>query len=338
MTRQVLNRGTTANDGEGDTLRAAAQKINDNFGELYAFLSGDSDTLTTKITYDSDGIIFEGSSIGDGFQTKLTAVDPTSSHILSLPDDDGEFVLTTGTQTLTNKTIPSPILSGVQINDTSADHKYTIGVSELTADRTATLPLLTGNDEFTFNAQIQTLTNKTLTTPTITTPKITNSINDANNNEIINFSTQGSAVNHITIQNGSAGNNPMIKADGDTNNLNLELHSNGEGSIALMSRVSMSSQSFTSDTGDVNLNEPVTFFERGSAISADMGEGAENAEMKHLVNIGSGTATVDLTGAQQDTSRNRIVLTSGQTATLVYSTSVAEWFLVGGTATITTTP
>jgi len=48
----------------------------------------------------------------------------------------------------------------VEIQDTSADHQYVLAVSELTADRTVTLPLLTGNDEFTFNAHTQTLTNK----------------------------------------------------------------------------------------------------------------------------------------------------------------------------------
>jgi hypothetical protein len=34
-TRQVLQRGTYANDGTGDTLRDAAQKINDNFTYLW---------------------------------------------------------------------------------------------------------------------------------------------------------------------------------------------------------------------------------------------------------------------------------------------------------------
>ena len=35
MTRQILNRGTIANDGTGDTLRTAALKIEQNFQELY---------------------------------------------------------------------------------------------------------------------------------------------------------------------------------------------------------------------------------------------------------------------------------------------------------------
>lgn len=48
----------------------------------------------------------------------------------------------------------------VNIKDTSADHEYQLGVSELAANRTVTLPLLTGNDEFVFKAHTQTLTNK----------------------------------------------------------------------------------------------------------------------------------------------------------------------------------
>ena len=38
----------------------------------------------------------------------------------------------------------------VNIKDTSADHEYQLGVSELAANRTVTLPLLTGNDTFMF--------------------------------------------------------------------------------------------------------------------------------------------------------------------------------------------
>lgn len=73
----------------------------------------------------------------------------------------------------------SPTLTGtvtlpktIEIQDTSADHQYVLAVSELTADRTVTLPLLTGADEFVFKDFIQTLTNKTLTSAVLTTPQI----------------------------------------------------------------------------------------------------------------------------------------------------------------------
>lgn len=45
MTRQSLNLGSTANDGTGDSLRVASQKIQQNFGELYSAHGVDSDTI-----------------------------------------------------------------------------------------------------------------------------------------------------------------------------------------------------------------------------------------------------------------------------------------------------
>ncbi len=98
----------------------------------------------------------------------------TESNGLWWNRDDGgslgtwyEAVTTASAQTLTNKTLTSPVLTTPQINDSAADHQYIFAGSNLVADRTVTLPLLTGNDTFVFEAHTQTLTNKTLTTPTV---------------------------------------------------------------------------------------------------------------------------------------------------------------------------
>ena len=96
------------------------------------------------------------------------------TNTLTLPaGGDAELVSTVATQTLTNKTMTgaimtSPVLTTPQIEDSSADHQYIFAVSELAADRTVTLPLLAGNDEFVFKDHTQTLTNKTLTSATLT--------------------------------------------------------------------------------------------------------------------------------------------------------------------------
>ena len=45
MAKQTIFRGTLANDGTGDNLRLGANKINDNFTELYTLL-GDGSTLS----------------------------------------------------------------------------------------------------------------------------------------------------------------------------------------------------------------------------------------------------------------------------------------------------
>lgn len=59
-----------------------------------------------------------------------------------------------------------------QFNNPADTFQYILAGSAITADRTMTLPLLTGNDTFVFAAHAQTLTNKTITSPTINTPTI----------------------------------------------------------------------------------------------------------------------------------------------------------------------
>ena len=85
----------------------------------------------------------------------------TGTTNVTLPTT-GTIATVGGTETLTGKTLTSPVLTTPQINDSDASHQYIFAVGNLTADRTVTLPLLTGNDTFTFNAFAATLTNKTM--------------------------------------------------------------------------------------------------------------------------------------------------------------------------------
>ena len=39
MTQQIINAGIEANNGQGDSLRSGASKINDNFTEVYSQVS-----------------------------------------------------------------------------------------------------------------------------------------------------------------------------------------------------------------------------------------------------------------------------------------------------------
>jgi len=52
MAKQTINIGTTADDGTGDPLRTAMDKVNDNFDELYDYTTIDSDiTANANVTY-----------------------------------------------------------------------------------------------------------------------------------------------------------------------------------------------------------------------------------------------------------------------------------------------
>ena len=55
MAKQVINIGTTANDGTGDPLRSAFDKVNDNFTELYSDDAGDVNSIIagTGVSVDS---------------------------------------------------------------------------------------------------------------------------------------------------------------------------------------------------------------------------------------------------------------------------------------------
>lgn len=107
--------------------------------------------------------------------------DGTAAHDLhGLGSSDGVVVGTTATQTLTNKTLTSPVFTGTLENDASitfegatADaYETTLTVVDPTADRTITLPNATGT--VVLKDTVDTLTNKTLTSPTISgSPVIT---------------------------------------------------------------------------------------------------------------------------------------------------------------------
>lgn len=146
MTRQNIAIGTTANDGTGDTLRSAGSKINENFVEIYQRIGGDSDVLSSQISFEDSAIVFEG-SLTDAHETRLTAVNPTADRQVQIPNATGIIVVDTATQTLTNKTLTSPSLSTPKIttaiNDTNANEliKFTAtasAVNEVTIINAAT--------------------------------------------------------------------------------------------------------------------------------------------------------------------------------------------------------
>ena len=66
MSQQEINVGTTANDRQGDSLRAAFQKINANFTELYTALGLDQDDLNLG------AFEFSGSTMSTTDSTSIT--------------------------------------------------------------------------------------------------------------------------------------------------------------------------------------------------------------------------------------------------------------------------
>ncbi len=331
MTREIINKGASANDGTGDTLRSFATKSNNNFSELYNILGGDSAVRNVK--FGSNQVIFDGASLLDAHETTLAVTTPTKSNVITFPDSTGEVVLTTAIQTLIHKTLTSPTITTPEINDTSANHQYVVAVSELAADRVITLPLLAGADEFVFKDHAVTMTNKTLTTPAITTPRITTSIDDASGNELIKVTATGSAVNEITLANAAAAGtpgpaSPSITATGGSTHIGLKLVGKGTGSVEL-AKAAFSSATMTS-SGTASTAATLIICNKSTAIAVVLDDGTTVGEYKIFTNKNSGAATVTPANFAQGTS---FALAQNDGCQCVWDG--ANWFLVGNQGEIT---
>ena len=311
MTRQNINVGSSANDGTGDTLRSAGTKINANFQELYTQLGGDSSTLSTLVKLiDSSStgvVIFEGTS-ADSHETKLIATNATADRTIALPDAGGNVVLDTATQTLTNKTLTTPTIASI------------------TNGGTVTIP--SGAGTIATIAASQTLTNKTLTSPTINTPIIGTSLNDANGNEFIKFTTTGSAVNELTIANGASSNGPTLSATGGGTNLNIIMTPKGTGSVEL-NKAAFTSATLT-DNGAASTAATLIIGNKGSQLDVSLADGTTTGEYKIFTNKGAGALHVTPASYAQGT---KFVLAQNDGCTCIWDG--ANWFLVGNQGEVT---
>ena len=132
MALQSLGIGGSADDGTGDTLRAASDKINDNFSEIYT-LVGDGTTLTTGMSSTSSVVTLTAPTITGvvgGTQTSATITTLTGTTLNagtlalaagSVTDSSGaisfgdENLTTTGTVTSAGLTIGSAVINEAEL-------------------------------------------------------------------------------------------------------------------------------------------------------------------------------------------------------------------------------
>jgi hypothetical protein len=162
----IVLEGTTANDFEmtlsgGDPTADRTVTLPDvtgtvvTTGNLTAITTVTNATLTsptiTGAVFNDGSVVFEGATAND-FETTLTVTDPTADRTITFQDATGTVVLRDSTDTLTNKTLTSPIVSGLTLSDasivlegaTANDFETTLTVTDPTADRTITFPDSTG--------------------------------------------------------------------------------------------------------------------------------------------------------------------------------------------------
>lgn len=106
MAKQTVNLGSSANDGTGDPLRTAFDKINDNFDELYLYSTAAS----------GNNITITGNTI---------ASDDTNGNITLDPNGTGRVILATGSELRITDHVDNAILYA----DADGDIKFSAGLT-----------------------------------------------------------------------------------------------------------------------------------------------------------------------------------------------------------------
>ena len=176
-----------------------------------------SPVLTTPIftgaTDQRGSFVFEGST-ADSFETTVSVVDPTADRTINFPNVSGTVLTTGNFSDITAIGVQSGSI--VFEGSTANSFETTLAVTDATADRTITLPDLTGT--VSLITATETLTNKTLTTPviveatsgsTITLNATTDIVLDADGGDVFfkdDGTTFGSATNtsgNLIIKSGT---------------------------------------------------------------------------------------------------------------------------------------
>jgi len=336
MTRQIISTGTTANDGTGDTLRDGAAKINANFQEIYETFGPDGLIIGTRVDFDSATINFLDNTLT--FKTNVGAVGPTADRTIRFPDYSAFVVLDSATQTLRNKTLDSCSYGRLLINDLSATHQYQVYPAELTGNITTRLPVLTDSDDFVFARATQTIKNKSLDSDTINNAIIPDGTwQDTNNNEIIGFTKQPSAVNYLEIGNASASNPVDIQGAGDDTDVDLRLLPKGAGSVELSTRVVFGDgqrADITASSGTLDNDEPALFLDYGTGVGTyTVQDGDQKGQVMYLTNKNaSQNASITPTNFAQGSS---FTLESLEVAHMIWDGT--NWFVINK-SDVTITP
>lgn len=311
MARKPINRGSSANDGTGDTLRSTAGKINDNFSELYTAFGTSADSLGSPITFDDDGIVFTDDS---GHTTKLTFENPSSAgHTLTLENKSGIIPtiedLGGGVKVIdlydSSAGAPAKVYFGNVFSDSSDlpgasdyhgmfSHVHNTGKAYYAhAGNWIELIDKSSITSGTSNIDANKSTFKNLN---LITPRINSSILDSADNEILGLTTVGTPKNYIQLT--AKDSSPTIATVGDDANIDLILQAKGTGTITLDGAVNHSTLVLSSTANPISDKpETVIILQPGSPSTYTMEAGKFDGEKKIINNSVSDVNTISFTSA-----------------------------------------
>lgn len=103
MSQQVINIGTTPNDGTGDSLRTAFNKINNNFSELYSL--SNSDQLVYTVGNTNQTILEVPSASFTRGKFDIYSIDPVTANSQTVSIDAFTFASQTDVKFSAHSTV-----------------------------------------------------------------------------------------------------------------------------------------------------------------------------------------------------------------------------------------
>jgi len=182
MAKQTINIGSSANDGNGSTLRAGGDLINDNFNEIYAYLGNGTDLNATSFTLvdesSTETVIGLGERVSVTGGTNLTTAVTTdkvnvtlnttitgltSVQTETLTNASGNLLVASATNITEFRGNGSSIEGQIKLNCHANSHGQTIKPQPHSAGVTNTMLLPDGASSTLVSlVATQTLTNKTI--------------------------------------------------------------------------------------------------------------------------------------------------------------------------------